>query len=374
MTHDPRALATLSTVDYEQIEQAVMETARGRWFLKEYAARNRTADTRVLLEAMQRLEGALNGERSMEQVERVRNDLLDMAGSIESLRNELALGGEAGEPSRFGHATSALDAIVRTTEKATSDILGVAEQIQEIAWSLREQQHDSSVCDRIDRLATDIYTSCSFQDLTAQQTQKVVQTLRFLEGRINALIDAWSGDEPGSRPPASKDDSGEEEVLFTPAALDETGPSDVDFVIVEGEVAFDADAPIVLPEAGPRLGDDDIEMKLIDENAEEGEAPSDPPAVDSGLQADGIDRATQHDDDPLPIDGHSFEDELIEIDLDDDAPPVAEAAGQPETDSGFEPAPEPEVLASPPTAAQAPARSLAQIDAMTAAEKSLIFG
>lgn len=42
--------------DYEAIEAAVMETARGRWFLMEFARRNRTADTRVLLEALARLE------------------------------------------------------------------------------------------------------------------------------------------------------------------------------------------------------------------------------------------------------------------------------------------------------------------------------
>ncbi|HEY0293198.1 MAG TPA: hypothetical protein VGC51_12860 [Hansschlegelia sp.] len=31
--------------DYEAIADAVMETARGRWFLAEYARRNRAAET-----------------------------------------------------------------------------------------------------------------------------------------------------------------------------------------------------------------------------------------------------------------------------------------------------------------------------------------
>jgi vancomycin permeability regulator SanA len=39
MTHDPRSLPTLAESDYEAIELAVMETARGRWFLREFAAR-----------------------------------------------------------------------------------------------------------------------------------------------------------------------------------------------------------------------------------------------------------------------------------------------------------------------------------------------
>lgn len=49
----------VSDADYEAIEAAIMETARGRWFLLEYARRNRNADTRTLLSAINRLESAL---------------------------------------------------------------------------------------------------------------------------------------------------------------------------------------------------------------------------------------------------------------------------------------------------------------------------
>jgi hypothetical protein len=48
--------------DYEAIEAAVMDTARGRWFLAEFARRNRTADTSVLLTAIERLESMLAAE------------------------------------------------------------------------------------------------------------------------------------------------------------------------------------------------------------------------------------------------------------------------------------------------------------------------
>ncbi len=40
--------------DYDAIREAFMETARGRWFLAEYAKRNRTADTSLVLEAVTR--------------------------------------------------------------------------------------------------------------------------------------------------------------------------------------------------------------------------------------------------------------------------------------------------------------------------------
>ena len=42
--------------DYEDIEQAVMESARGRWFLAEYAKRIRATDTALILDAIHRLE------------------------------------------------------------------------------------------------------------------------------------------------------------------------------------------------------------------------------------------------------------------------------------------------------------------------------
>jgi hypothetical protein len=42
--------------DYERIEAAVMETARGRWFLLEFARRQRSAETARLVEAIARLE------------------------------------------------------------------------------------------------------------------------------------------------------------------------------------------------------------------------------------------------------------------------------------------------------------------------------
>jgi hypothetical protein len=53
------AVDTVSGLDYEEIEEAVMETARGRWFLTEFARRQRGSDTKLLLDAIRRLEDQL---------------------------------------------------------------------------------------------------------------------------------------------------------------------------------------------------------------------------------------------------------------------------------------------------------------------------
>ncbi len=188
-------LPAISDADYEAIEGAVMETARGRWFLAEYARRNRHADTTMLLKALDRIEAAMRGERSVEPVDRIRFDLVEMAKAIARTKTEIAaMKPDADHHGKFGEASEELNSVVQQTEAATSDILACAERIQEMAWTLREQGLEAEVCDLLDAKATEVYTACSFQDLTGQRTRKVIGVLRYLEGRINAMIEIWGLD------------------------------------------------------------------------------------------------------------------------------------------------------------------------------------
>src|ERR1051325_3592603 len=50
--------------DYDAISAAFMETSRGRWFLGEYARRNRNADTRMVLDAVARIEQNLAAQKN----------------------------------------------------------------------------------------------------------------------------------------------------------------------------------------------------------------------------------------------------------------------------------------------------------------------
>jgi len=49
-------VAEYSEEEYDQIEAAVLNTARGRWFLSEHARRQRVADTQTVLDAIAKLE------------------------------------------------------------------------------------------------------------------------------------------------------------------------------------------------------------------------------------------------------------------------------------------------------------------------------
>ncbi|WP_336485233.1 hypothetical protein [Methylobacterium nigriterrae] len=233
------SLTAVEPSEYDLIEAAMSESARGRWFLGEYARRNRSADTDILLGAIHRLENAVTAERGPDGLVRLRGDLMEMANAIARTKAEIAaISAPEQDQTRLSVASEALDAIVRATERATSDILGAAEEVQEAAWTLREHGADPAICDELDRRATQIYTACSFQDLTAQRTGRIVHTLRYLEERLVAMIAIW-GDDSDEIPPAP----GEEGARSRPASeskLDDLCQSDVDRFI-------DMDASVEMP-------------------------------------------------------------------------------------------------------------------------------
>jgi hypothetical protein len=186
------SLTSLDISEYDRIEAAMTESERGRWFLDAYLRRNRTSDTGIVLDAIARLESVVTRDRESSQMGRVRGDLMDMAHAIARTKAEIAaIHAPDQDQSRLGGASAALDAIVRSTENATSDILSAAEHVQEAAWTLRESGSDAAICDELDRRATAIYTACSFQDLTAQRTARIIHTLRYLEERLAAMMAIW---------------------------------------------------------------------------------------------------------------------------------------------------------------------------------------
>ncbi len=73
--------------DYQTICTALSESARGRWFLSEYARRNRTADTDVLLAALDRIEGRLNADAAA--LDRFRDDLRMLLIAIRVARPDI---------------------------------------------------------------------------------------------------------------------------------------------------------------------------------------------------------------------------------------------------------------------------------------------
>jgi chemotaxis protein CheZ len=177
-------------------------------------------------------------ETVLPSADRLRFGLLEMANVIAQTKAEIAAIKPDATPGRIEEASEELDSVVQATEHATSDILAAAERIQEIAWTLREQGHKPETCDLLDDQATDIYTACSFQDLTGQRTRKVIGVLRYLESRINAMIEIW-GFEPSEAPvppPLSSSREGDAALLNGPAKPGQ-GLDQADIDIVMGTAA-----------------------------------------------------------------------------------------------------------------------------------------
>jgi hypothetical protein len=279
--------APLSDADYEAIEGAVMETARGRWFLAEYARRNRSADTTMLLKALDRIEAAMRGESSVAPVEQIRFDLVEMSKAIARTKTEIAaMKPDADHHGKFGEASEELDSVVQQTEAATSDILACAERIQEMAWTMREQGIDPGVCDLLDAKATDVYTACSFQDLTGQRTRKVIGVLRYLEGRINAMIEIWGLDGAMAAEAAESRAAADDHALLNGPALPGDGLDQADVDMVMGPAAI-ASAAREEEEAAPPLQPVDASPAPDERNeAAPMEAASEPPAAPPRMRAD----------------------------------------------------------------------------------------
>jgi hypothetical protein len=163
--------------DYDVLCQALMATARGRWFLEEYARRNRYADTRAVLEAISRIEGVIRDDRARQAGQEVRLELLEMARTIAQARAEA---GEV-EPAATGDAGPA---------EATPDILVAAERLQDMVWALRERGVDLATCDQIADLSTAILSASSLRDASNRRARKLAEVLRTLEQRIDAMLDA----------------------------------------------------------------------------------------------------------------------------------------------------------------------------------------
>jgi hypothetical protein len=118
-----------------------------------------------------------------------------------------------------------------------------------MAWTLREQGVASEICDLLDANATEVYTACSFQDITGQRTRKVIQVLRYLEDRINAMIGIWGLDGAMAAEAAEKRAVDGDKALLNGPARAGTGLDQADVDMVMGPARGETHAPPIAPDA-----------------------------------------------------------------------------------------------------------------------------
>lgn len=132
------------------------------------------------------------------EADRLKSDLEELSAAIERTKQEILsmrVSGEGGD--KIYTASEALRAVVGDTETSTNNIINAAEGVEEIAGRLRAQLNDDDSLNLVDDLfqhATSIFENCNFQDITGQRITKVVNTMEFIDKRINRMMEIWGGD------------------------------------------------------------------------------------------------------------------------------------------------------------------------------------
>lgn len=155
--------------DYDAIREAFMETARGRWFLAEYAKRNRTADTSLVLDAVTRLEANLAAQKQP--------PALSLVAALGAIRSAV----------RQAKAT-AIEAMPRVeTDETLTAARNGTRIIREIAWTLRECGADTRICDLLDTQVKAI--EAGQQALSGNGREDVLASYDLLMQRVEQMVD-----------------------------------------------------------------------------------------------------------------------------------------------------------------------------------------
>jgi chemotaxis protein CheZ len=169
------------------------------------------------------------GEPGTGEVALLRNELHALSRAIQDTKAEIvALRPADQEGDKLLAVANELDAVVEATEGATETILESAERIDELAQSLRlaaSDDRDKEMADEIQERAVTIFEACNFQDLTGQRITKVVNTLKYVEERVEAMIAIWGAEALAAvAPPPDTEKEGDEALLNGPQ-LGENGIS-----------------------------------------------------------------------------------------------------------------------------------------------------
>ncbi|MGI9481903.1 MAG: hypothetical protein ACR2OR_06055 [Hyphomicrobiales bacterium] len=211
-----RQLTPLRNEDYEAIEAAVMETARGRWFLKEYAHRNRTADTNMLLNAIGRIEDALALKTINPEIDAAYSEvgsdrvfepallaqvITDARVEISSIRDGLL---EEEDPLQAG--SDPLEATVISADTISASIFEQARGLQETVYKLRDAGAHELLSDALDECAENLMRISQKQDLNARRIAEALRALQHLDRKLTGGLhfDAANEELDVSVPPTSE--------------------------------------------------------------------------------------------------------------------------------------------------------------------------
>ena len=133
----------------------------------------------------------------VEQCEKLKVELDLIHDAISRTKREIAvLHGKSFNGEEMAKVNGELGAVVGGTEQATQQILEAVEAIDQAATALANNvtpDQQKRLSEDIQERVVSIFEACNFQDLTGQRISKVMQTMKFIEQHINAMMDIWGG-------------------------------------------------------------------------------------------------------------------------------------------------------------------------------------
>jgi hypothetical protein len=229
--------------DYDAISEAFMETSRGRWFLSEYAKRNRNADTRMVLDAVARIEANIAAQKG--------------AAPEHALAEALAAIREAVDEARAAISAALGDAAV---DESLVPIRNGAQVIREILLRLREIGADGRIYDLMDTQLSAIEAGCG--QIASTDTKAALSAAFDL---IDQRIKRFEGDDDaqssvGEAPP-SPSAAVDEQALA--ATAESVPPSEVAPEAVATSPSEDIAATVQIETPDADVAHDDAVLDLI---------------------------------------------------------------------------------------------------------------
>lgn len=124
--------------------------------------------------------------------EMLRREIGNLSQYITRFRLEIARINSGDPNTRFKNIADQLDAIMEHTDSATHSILHSLEEITELADKLQSAAKDpetAGICDRLIDRTTNAMEACTFQDITGQRVSRIVRSMKFVEERVNAMVE-----------------------------------------------------------------------------------------------------------------------------------------------------------------------------------------
>jgi hypothetical protein len=196
--------------DYDAISAAFMETSRGRWFLSEYAKRNRNADTRMVLDAVARIEQNLAAQKETPE-----HALAETLAAIKEAVDEA----KAATSAALGGAA---------VDESLAPIRNGAQVIRETLLRLREVGVGGRIYDLMDSQVSAIEAGCE-QIVSTDAKAALSAAFDLIEQRIKEFE---SDDVPSSV----------RETPPSPSAMDEQAPAATAEFVPPSKVAPEAAA------------------------------------------------------------------------------------------------------------------------------------